>query len=467
MAAALIVGLVSLEQPLLILLVVGAVRVANGPGWKLAVLGSFLFGIIFWPSPVLRVGDERPFLAEATVDTIPINVKAITRCVIESGGNQYVLDYFRTRPIGRGHDFKIITTGPHLSRGDVIKIKGTVLPLSPGQRAVNLFRNVSGIVRPETDGITVIRRGPLLFQAGVFWRDSFREFSISKLEPRASAALNALCFNDTSELDVRTYLNLQRSGTVHIISASGLHVLIFALGLNVALGFLPIPRGLRLLIIGVILLLYSVGAGMRPPVVRSVAMAGILGLSSYLRREPDLLSALGITAFGYLLWRPFHVYDIGFQLSFVTVAALGMFVQLSDDESKRAVKRLWDGVLQVSKASLVATIASAPLTAYYFGMVSLVSIPANVLIALTLPALTLSAFFAHAIAGLLPALATGIMIVIVQPLTGWVLWVTEAFGSLSFAAAEVPAFSPWWMIPYYALLLAFWKPKPRPVRASD
>ena len=111
-----------------------------------------------------------------------------------------------------------------------------------------------------------------------------------------------------------------------------------------------------------------------------------------------------------------------------------MFVQLSDDESKRAIKRLWEGVLQVSKASLVATIASAPLTAYYFGMVSLVSIPANVLIALTLPALTLSAFFAHAVSGLLPGLAAGIMIVVVQPLTGWVLWVTEAFGSLSFAA---------------------------------
>ena len=206
---------------------------------------------------------------------------------------------------------------------------------------------------------------------------------------------------------------------------------------------------------------------MRPPVVRSVAMAGILGLASYLRREPDLLSSLGITAFGYLLWRPLHVYDVGFQLSFVTVAALGMFVQLSDDESKRAIKRLWDGVLQVSKASLVATVASAPLTAYYFGMVSLVSIPANVLIAMALPALTLSAFFAHAISSLVPSLATGVMLVIVQPLTGWVLWVAETFGSLSFAAVEVSAFSAWWMVPYYALLLALWRPKPRPVRRAN
>src|SRR6185503_12059599 len=143
MAAALIVGLVCFEQPLLILLVVGVVWIANGAGWKLAVLGSFLLGITLWPSPALRVGDEQPFVAEATVDTIPVDdSRGATRCVVETGGSLYVLYYFRTRPVLRGMDIQVEKTDLQFTRGDVIKIEGTVRPLSTGQRASNLFRNV-------------------------------------------------------------------------------------------------------------------------------------------------------------------------------------------------------------------------------------------------------------------------------------------------------------------------------------
>lgn len=447
MAIALIVGLFFFEQPLFVLLAVAAFWIANGPGWKLAVLSSFLIGIVLWPSPASRVGDEQPFVGEAMVDSIPTWGKGVQIFQVESGGSRYIL-----------YSHESLFVAP----GDVIEIKGTLRPLSRGQIRVASLQSVSGTIRPDRDGIKVLRKGPLFFRMGVLWRNSFREFARTNLERRSAAAVNALCFNDTSNLDERTYEYLQRSGTIHIISASGLHVLIFAMGLNFFLGFFPIPRGLRLILIGAMLVLYAIGAGMRPPVIRSVLMAGILGSASYARREPDLLSALGISAFAYLLWRPVHVSDIGFQLSFVTVAALGMFLPLSEERIATAWQRIREGLLQVCKASLVATLASAPLTAYYFGMVSVVSVPANVLIALTLPVLTLSAFFAHGIFGLWPALGAGMMVGIVQPLSGWVLWVVEMFGSLSFAAISVPAFSAWWMVPYYGLMLAFWRPRARP-----
>lgn len=447
LASSLIVGLVVLEHPLLVLLVLLVLWLAEGFGWKVAVLGSFLLGVLLAPQTAPRVAEERPFLGEAIVDTIPVPSAEGQTCQIESGGERFIL-YAPTTPL--------------LARGDVVELNGVVRPLSRFAQEAESMRTVSGAIRVEEEGITVRSSGPILYRLGVLWRASFTEFAGKTLEPRSAAAVNALCFNATSDLDGRTYENLRRSGTIHIISASGLHVLIFAMGLNLVLGIFPIPRGLRLILIGAMLVLYAVGAGMRPPVIRSVLMAGILGSASYARREPDLLSALGISAFAYLLWRPVHVYDIGFQLSFVTVAALGMFLPLSEERIATAWQKIREGLLQVCKASLVATLASAPLTAYYFGMVSVVSVPANVLIALTLPVLTLSAFFAHGIFGLWPALGAGMMVGIVQPLSGWVLWVVEMFGSLSFAAISVPAFSAWWMVPYYALMLAFWRPRARP-----
>jgi len=327
---------------------------------------------------------------------------------------------------------------------------------------IGSFRQVVGSIRLEPDGLEVVRAGAAVWRPGILWRNSFVDYVDTQLSQTAASAVNALCFNVTADLDRETYENLQRTGTIHIVSASGLHVLIFAAGISALAALLPIPRGWRLVLIFGILAFYAMGAGMRPPVVRAVLMAALLGASTLLRREPDLLSAVGISAILYLLWRPEAVYDIGFQFSFVTVSALGMFLPLREELPEAPLRRLFAEAKEVGRASLVATLASAPLTAYYFGMVSIVSVPANVLIATALPFLTLTAFFAHGVSFVWPALSMGLLKVVVEPLVGWILWVAEVFGSLDFAALSTPAFSAWWLAPVYGIGLLIWRPRARP-----
>jgi ComEC/Rec2-related protein len=446
LAGCLIAGLVAASAWVWAPLALALAWIAPGLSWRVAAMGSFVLGLLLAPQPAERIREAGPFHADALVLEVPRLSGSRQVCEVESGRLRYFLN---------------VPLEPELGPGDVVRVRGELRPLPSHLWEVASLQSLSGSVRAES--VSLLQSGPAPYRTGIGWRSDFVAFARGILDPIPAAAVGALCFNVTADLNRETYENLQRTGTIHIISASGLHVLIFAVGLSAALSLLPIPRGWRLALIAGVLIFYAVGAGMRPPVIRSVAMAAILGAATLLRKEPDLLAALGVTALAYLLWRPVAVYDIGFQLSFVTVGALAMFSRFPKEWPSGSFGRLARGVGSVAHASWIATLASAPLTAYYFGMVSVVSIPANVLIATALPPITLTSFAAHALFGVVPSVGAGLMVGVVQPLVGWVLWVVDTFGSLGVAAFHVPAFSAYWMLPYYGCLLLLWRPHGRPL----
>lgn len=110
----------------------------------------------------------------------------------------------------------------------------------------------------------------------------------------------------------------------------------------------------------------------------------------------------------------------------------------------------------------MASLCSAPLVAFHFGIVSLISVLSNVLVVIVLPFIVMGALLAFGISPVAPALAQGTMTVIVGPLTGWVLFVTESLGTLSVSAVNVPEFNALWLILLYAPLVLFWRRRVRP-----
>lgn len=444
---ALAAGLTVREFPLAALVGMGAFACAAGLRWRIAMAAATGIGFLLAPSAGPRAQTIDVFRGEATVANSPRLSGDRQICEVESAGNPY----------------RLIAPGePVLAAGDLVSLSGELRPAPTDLPEIGDRAAYVGQLFVEPGGLKVVHFGAAPFRQGVAWRKSFVDYVARMMRPESAAAVDALCFNVTSGLEAETYENLQRTGTVHIISASGLHVLIFALGLRFLLALLPIPRGAQLAIIGIVLAIYAIGAGMRPPVVRSVVMAGILGTAGLFRREPDLLSALAAAGAGYLIWRPDAIFDIGFQLSFAAVAGLALLGGRPSRLPAKALPRLTHGVLEAGRASGIATLATAPLTAYYFGAVSLIAIPANVLIALALAPLTLTAFAAHAMSGIVPALSAGLMVGVVEPLSGWVLWVVDTLGPLSFASLSIPAFSAYWMLPYYGVLILFWRPRARP-----
>ena len=299
-----------------------------------------------------------------------------------------------------------------------------------------------GFARFRTGTCHIVAKGSLVAKWARVWRDSFRQFTERSLGADRAAYVDALCFSIPSVIPEDEYNDLIQTGTVHIISASGLHVVVFASVIGAVLGVLPIPRPVQLTVLFAILGLYAIAAGFSAPIVRSVAM-GALGRVAYLvRREPDFLSALATAAVAILIWQPEQIYDIGFQLSFVTIASLGMGYFSAENHVVGAIV-----------ASLVATVASAPLVAFHFGTVPLLSVPANLLIEIPVSAVVGVSMVAFPIGG------TVLMQWLVSPCIDWIRTAVHTVSQVSATSLMVPAFSPYWLVAIYVLAILIWRPR--------
>ncbi|HZH98813.1 MAG TPA: ComEC/Rec2 family competence protein [Fimbriimonadaceae bacterium] len=407
---------------------------------------AFLLGVLLWPNKDLRsITEQYWFDGLATVETVPRLGSNGSSFVVISGDKRFGLKMRGFTPV---------------TQGDVLRFRTLVKPLPEIGERYWLRLNATGVATLEAPP-EIVERGPWLFQIGAAWRASFVRFTSESLVPKADASVDALCFNVDAALDPELREDLQRTGTAHIISASGLHVMIFAVAVQLLLSRLPIPRGWQLALLILLLLVYAGATGLRPPVIRAVLMAALVLGAYNVGREPDLLSSLGFAGLFYLLWKPHGIADVGFQLSFVTVGALALYL-----EPLSSAEGLWRGIaqstLQIAKLSLVATLASAPLVAYYFGIVSLVGVLANLLVSLVLMPVIGGALLSWLTWGIVPSFSSFLMKFLVEPLTGWILLVVESLGNVNWSAVEVPAFSPWLMVLYYGGFVLLWRRRARP-----
>ena len=180
----------------------------------------------------------------------------------------------------------------------------------------------------------------------------------------------ALVIADMSGIAAEERDRYARSGLVHMLSVSGLHVGIVALALELLASVLRLPRTPAR--IGTLLLLavYVAAIGAPAPAVRAAVMLGALLVTRLAQRptSPWAILALGAAA---PLWNPHTVLDLGWQLSVVGTAALIAGGALG----RRTIPRKWRGarrsLAMAAIVSVVATLVTAPLVAWAFGRIAL------------------------------------------------------------------------------------------------
>jgi competence protein ComEC len=159
------------------------------------------------------------------------------------------------------------------------------------------------------------------------------------------------------------------TGTVHVLSVSGLHVGIIYLMISFLLGFIRRETKyywLKPCLIIILLWIYAFITGLPPSVVRASAMLSILCISEIFGRNSFSLHALFIAAFLMLLVNPFLLFDIGFQLSFVSVLSI-LYLQPRASRIIKVENKCIRNVWQLFTLSLVAQLATFPICLYYFG----------------------------------------------------------------------------------------------------
>ncbi len=196
------------------------------------------------------------------------------------------------------------------------------------------------------------------------------------------AVLSALTLGEKRGLQDEIKETYSVTGASHILALSGLHTGILWGILAFLLSLLPLGRAagwVRGLLPVVLLWAFAFLVGLSPSVVRSVTMISVLALGDCLRRRSLSLNTLALAAWMMLLVHPFYLFDVGFQMSYLAVAAI-LLIQPALSRlwrpASRPLRWLWGSVT----VSLAAQIGVAPLIALYFSRFSVWFLLTNLIV---------------------------------------------------------------------------------------
>jgi len=205
----------------------------------------------------------------------------------------------------------------------------------------------------------------------------------SELGGPAAAFVTTTLVADSRYLQQSLREDFRGAGLAHVLALSGFHVGVVAmLALWLTRPMLAAGRAagsMRGIIVLAAVWAFACLGGLSASLLRAAIMCSLLVGSRLAGRYPSPLNSLAVAAIVILSWRPWSLYDVGFQLSFAAVAGILAFAGPLNPFSRYAHPRLY--VLASGVAvPLGATMATAPVVAATFGSVPLLFLPANMLL---------------------------------------------------------------------------------------
>lgn len=290
------------------------------------------------------------------------------------------------------------STFPAVREGDILEVRGS-LERPPGLRNPGGFDYRAYLDRrgvccalyvgqPRNVAVQGDRRGPVT--SAVVWTREYVREHIDGYVPSAGgrAVLRALLLADRSRISDAQRDQFVKTGLMHLLAVSGLHVFLVGMVLYVLLrpllARLQLSRaaveGARATLTIAVLVFYMLLTGARPSVVRAVVMAALFIGGILFQRSAHSLNTLGVAAVILLLLRPTALFDVGFQLS---MGAVGAIVTLNPRLVEAVPEALrgpnsagW--LLTSVTTSAAAILGTAPVLLYHFGWVSVAGLVLNV-----------------------------------------------------------------------------------------
>ncbi|RMG86621.1 MAG: ComEC family competence protein [Bacteroidetes bacterium] len=176
-----------------------------------------------------------------------------------------------------------------------------------------------------------------------------------------------LGYKDEISQDIRTaYAD---TGAMHVLAVSGLHVgiiyIIISFLLNRVNWYHPVWKWAKVILPILIIWGFAMLTGMSPSVKRAATMFSLFIIGTGLARQRNAYNTLAASAFIILIYNPYLITNVGFQLSYAAVFGILYF--------QPRIARLWlikndigHYFWQLTSMSIAAQITTAPLSMYYF-----------------------------------------------------------------------------------------------------
>lgn len=200
-------------------------------------------------------------------------------------------------------------------------------------------------------------------------------------EPKTRSFLQALTLGDRKNIDPTVKIDFVNTGVVHILAVSGLHVGILFLMLNLLLQPFKTTKLRRFLItiIGLLIIWgFAFISGLSISVIRAAIMFSGLQMSLVSLRPYKTYNTLAYSAVFLLLYNPFNLLEVGFQLSYIAVIGI---ITLNPLLNRIQWKyKTVNKFQQMISVSLAAQLSLLPITLFYFHQLPTYFLLANIVI---------------------------------------------------------------------------------------
>ena len=327
--------------------------------------------------------------------------------------------------------------------GDILLVRGSPSPVqppsNPGEFDIQrhlFFKNIYHRHSLSKDQVLLIDSGSgngFISSAIAVRLWSDRQLKTYIHGEREQATASALVLGVTDGLDDDLLKAYASTGAMHVLAVSGLHVsIIYWIILLAGKPLEKLISGKMILAAGsvVILWIYAFVTGWSPSVLRAVMMFTFVALARPWRQSTNIYNTMAASAFCLLVYDPFFLMSVGFQLSYIAVFGI-VFLHPHLYRLWEPRRRIWDEVWKVTSVSIAAQIATVPISLFYFHQFPNYFLVANLLV--------IPASFVVLVAGLaiLPLSVVPVLASAMGFFLQWVIYVMNqvviVIGSLPFA----------------------------------
>lgn len=222
---------------------------------------------------------------------------------------------------------------------------------------------------------------------------------IGQLFGERAPLFQGVMLGDRSAMDKDLVASMRMTGTVHIITVSGLHLMMIASVLRRLISLLPVGAWSAFILQTAALSAFAGLTGCAAGTIRALLMAVIRELAQIRGRRYEPLTALSLSALLMTLYRPLWALDASFRFSFFVVLGIQLLSMTIRAAAKRIMPsvnlpRMLSGLSDSVSVSMGAQLAALPMQLMLYGYLPLLSLPMNLFCGMLIPALLLGGWMA-------------------------------------------------------------------------